>query len=85
MYVHMHNYTLSSVGNGVDYHGQTFSAIFEQNETQSTFSIDITNDTIIEADSETFRLDIYDIPFPEGFVKYNPHMAYVNILDDDCK
>ena len=85
MYVHVHNYILSSVGNGVDYDGQTFSAIFEQDETQSTISIDITNDTIIEADSETFRLDIHDFDFPEGFVKYNPNMAYVHILDDDCK
>ena len=85
MYVHMHNYTLSSVGNGVDYYGLTFLAIFEQNETQSTISIDINNDTRIEEDLETFRLDIYDFNFPKGFIKYNPHMAYVNILDDDCK
>ena len=85
MYVHMHNYTLSSVGNGVDYHGQTFMATFKPNDTQSNIIIDITDDMSIERDEETFRLDIHEIGFTEGFFKYNPNMAYVRIIDDDCK
>ena len=81
----MHNYTLFSVGNGVDYHGLTFVFTFEPNEMKSIISIKITDDFLIEEDNETFRLDIHDFDFPPGLIKYNPNMAYVAILDDDSK
>ena len=81
----MHNYTLFSVGNGVDYHGLVFFAIFKPNEMKFIISIKITDDMLIEVDEESFRLDIHDFDFPEGFLKHNPSIAYVLILDDDCK
>lgn len=81
----MHNYALLSVENGVDYQGQTVFATFEPDEMQSTISINITDDTLIESDRETFRLDIDDSDFPDGFIKFNPHTAHVAIFDDDCK
>ena len=69
----------------VDYHRQTFSVTFEPNKMRNIFSIKLTDDTNIERDEETFRLDIYDFDFPPGLIKGIPNMAYVYILDDDCK
>ncbi len=79
---------LSATGNGVDYHGQTFTVTVPTWRATKTFKIRTTADTLTEND-ETFRLDINTHNLPTGVVRTtlpgsaSDSAAYVNIHDSD--
>ena len=74
--------TLTATGNDVDYSGLTYSVTIPVGSKSATFSIPITKDNTVtndsEADSETFRLDIFDGgDFPDWAEK--GRLTYVEI------
>ena len=72
---------LTATGNDVDYTGLTYSAAFAAWEKEKIISIPITKDNTVtndsEADTESFRLDMYDGDFPNWLEAGS--LAYVRI------
>ena len=79
--------TLTATGNGVDYHGLTYSVAIPAYRASGTFRIRTSEDTLTEYE-ETFRLDINNSNLPAGVVRGNvpgatANYAYVLIRDED--
>ena len=80
---------LTATGNGVDYHGQTYSVTIPAYRASGTFRIRTSEDTLTE-DEETFRIDIHGPLLPAGVAVTtapgatgNDGQAYVLIRDED--
>ena len=78
---------LTATGNGVDYHGSTFTATIPAYRASGTVKIRTSDDTLTE-DEESFRLDINTLNLPTGVVRGNvpgatANYAYVLIRDED--
>ena len=80
---------LTATGNGVDYHGQTYSVTIPAYRASGTLRIRTSNDTLTE-EKETFRVDIHNGFLPTGVVvgkapggALNAGQTYVNIRDED--
>ena len=79
--------SLTATGNGVDYHGQTFSVTVPTWRATKTFKIRTTADTLTEND-EQFRLDIRTSNLPAGVTLTTipgsaDQQTYVTIRDGD--
>ena len=79
--------SLTATGNGVDYHGQTFSVTVPTWRATKTFKIRTTADTLTEND-ERFRLDIRASNLPAGVTLTTipgsaDQQTYVTIRDGD--
>ena len=80
---------LTATGNGVDYHGQTYSVTIPAYRASGTLRIRTSEDTLTE-DEETFRVDIHGPLLPAGVAVTtapgatgNDGQTYVNIRDED--
>ena len=80
---------LTATGNGVDYHGQTYSVTIPAYRASGTFRIRTSNDTLTE-DEETFRVDIHGPLLPAGVAVTtapgatgNDGQTYIHIRDED--
>ena len=79
----------TATGNGVDYHGLTYSVTIPAYRASGTFRIRTSEDTETEPE-ESFRLDINPVNLPTGVVRGNAPgatgndgQAYVLIRDED--
>ena len=80
---------LTATGNGVDFHGQTYSVTIPAWRASGTVNIRTSEDTQTE-DEERFRIDIHGFGLPAGVVVGNvpgggsmDTQAYVHIRDED--
>ena len=80
---------LTATGNGVDYHGQTYSVTIPAYRASGTFRIRTSEDTLTE-DEETFRVDIHGPLLPAGVAVTtapgatgNDGQTYIHIRDED--
>ena len=80
---------LTATGNGVDYHGSTYTATIPAYRASGTFKIRTSDDTLTE-NEETFRVDIHPPFLPAGMgvtnapgATGNDGQAYIRILDED--
>ena len=80
---------LTATGNGVDYHGSTYTATIPAYRASGTFKIRTSDDTLTE-NEETFRVDIHPPFLPAGMAVTNAPgatgndgQAYIRILDED--
>ena len=80
---------LTATGNGVDYHGQTYSVTIPAWRASGTVNIRTSDDTLTE-DEETFRIDIHTFNLPAGVVvgkapggTLNAGQTYINIRDEE--
>ncbi len=78
---------LTATGNGVDYHGQTYTVTIPAWRASGTVRIRTSNDALTE-EEESFRLDIHTFDLPAGVVRGNvpgsaENNAYIRIRDED--
>ncbi len=78
---------LTATGNGVDYHGQTYTATIPAYRASGTARIRTTDDSLTE-DEETFRIDPHGFALPADVMVANvpgstTNYTYVNIRDED--
>ena len=80
---------LTATGNGVDYHGQTYSVTIPAYRSSGTIRIRTSDDTLTE-EEETFRIDIHTFNLPTGVVvgkapggALDAGQTYVKIRDED--
>ena len=80
---------LTATGNGVDYHGLTYSVTIPAYRASGTLKIRTSDDTLTE-NEETFRVDIHPPFLPAGMAVTsapgatgNDGQAYIRILDED--
>ena len=80
---------LTATGNGVDYHGQTYSVTIPAYRASGTLRIRTSNDTLTE-EKETFRVDIHGPLLPAGVAVTtapgatgNDGQTYIHIRDED--
>ena len=80
---------LTATGNGVDYHGQTYSVTIPAYRASGTLRIRTSNDTLTE-EEETFRVDIHGPLLPAGVAVTtapgatgNDGQTYIHIRDED--
>ncbi len=80
---------LTATGNGVDYHGGTYSVTIPAYRSSGTLRIRTSNDALTE-EEETFRIDIHALNLPTGVVRgkapggaLNAGQTYIHIRDED--
>ena len=80
---------LTATGNGVDYHGQTYSVTIPAYRASGTLRIRTSEDTLTE-EKETFRVDIHGPLLPAGVAVTtapgatgNDGQTYIHIRDED--
>ena len=72
---------LTATGHGVDYTGQSWTAMFAAGSTSANIEIPITADNRLEeANGERFRVDIHDFGLPGDLKRVKPDAAYVKHL-----